>query len=153
MNRSITISILILASIGGFLFFYYPKQTSGPTQNVSPVSNMRRWETRTDGRENVTVTVAPLDLSAESTEWKFDVVMNTHSVELDQDMVEATILINNPGKEYKPLRWEGADPGGHHREGVLVFAPIKPYPQHLSLIIKGIGGIDRPFTWILSGKN
>ncbi len=153
MNKAITIIILALAFIGGFLFFYKPKPVSSPTtDNSSSPSTLGQWETKTDEQANVTVTVIPSDLSVDSKEWKFDVVMNTHSVELDQDMIKATILINNPGEEYKPLRWEGAGPGGHHREGTLVFAPIKPYPQHLSLIIKGIGDKDRAFAWILNGE-
>ncbi len=152
MNKTLTIFILMLAFVGGFLLFYRPKSASIPTQDVSPVSNIQQWETKTDEQANVTVVITPLDLSTESAEWKFDVVMNTHSVELDQDIVKAATLIDNPGEEYKPLRWEGAEPGGHHREGTLVFAPIKPYPQHLSLIIKGIGGKDRSFAWILNGE-
>ncbi|MFA6270426.1 MAG: hypothetical protein WC657_04435 [Candidatus Paceibacterota bacterium] len=153
MNKTITILVLVLAFIGGFLLFYKPKQISSPTTDNSPASStLGQWETKTDEQANVTVTITPSDISIDSKEWKFDVVMNTHSVELDQDMVKATILIDNPGEEYKPLRWEGAGPGGHHREGTLVFAPIKPYPQHLSLIIKGIGDKDKAFAWILNGE-
>lgn len=155
MNKTIAVITLILAFIAGFFLFYRGKPVSAPTQENTPVStstSAQKWDPQTNEQDAVTVTVTPIDLGVDSKEWKFDVVMNTHSVELDQDMVKATILIDNPGEEYKPVRWEGAGPGGHHREGVLVFAPIKPYPQHLNLIIKGIGGIDRPFAWILNGE-
>lgn len=157
MNKTITITItiliLVLAFIGVLLLFYKPKPVFSPTtDNFSASSTLGQWEAKTDEQANVTVVVTPTDLSIDSKEWKFDVVMNTHSVELDQDMAQATILIDNPGEEYKPLRWEGTGPGGHHREGTLVFASIKPYPQHLSLIIRGIGDKDRSFAWILNGE-
>ena len=153
MNKAITIFVLALAFIGGFLIFYNPKPVSSPNENNSEAINTeQKWESKIDEQASVTVTVTPSDLSLKSNEWKFDVVMNTHSVELDQDIVEATILVDNPGEEYKPLRWEGAGPGGHHREGTLVFAPIKPYPQHLNLFIKDISGVKRSFAWILNGE-
>ena len=153
MNKAITTFVLALAFIGGFLIFYNPKPASSPTEgNSEVISTEQKWESKIDDQASVTVTVTPTDISVDAKEWKFNVLMDTHSVELDQDMVKATILIDNPGEEYKPLRFEGAGPGGHHREGTLVFAPINPYPQHLNLIIKNIGDKDRSFAWILNGE-
>lgn len=153
MNKAITIFILALAFIGGFLIFYNPKPNPTTSDNSPQSSNaVQTWESKIDEQASVTVTVTPTDISIDAKEWKFNVLMDTHSVELDQDIAGASILIDNPGEEYKPSRWEGAGPGGHHREGTLVFAPIKPYPQHLSLIIKDIGGKDRLFAWIINGE-
>ena len=150
MNKTITILVLVLAFIGGFLLFYKPKQVSSPTTDNSPASStLGQWETKTDEQANVTVTVIPSDLSVDSKEWKFDVVMDTHSVELDQDMTKIAILIDEQGKEYKAINWEGPS-GGHHREGVLVFEAINPMPSHLELKIKNIGGVpERSFKWDL----
>jgi len=150
MNKAITIFVLALAFIGGFLVFYNPKPTSLPTQENSSVSEtQQKWETKIDDQASVTVTVTPIILSVESEEWKFDVVMDTHSVELDQDMTKVAILTDDSGKEYGPVRWEGAPAGGHHREGILFFVPITPYPQHLKLNIKDVGGVQRLFSWTL----
>ena len=150
MNKAITIFVLALAFIGGFLVFYNPKPTSLPTQENSSVSEtQQKWETKIDDQASVTVTVTPIILLVESEEWKFDVVMDTHSVELDQDMTEVAILTDDSGKEYSPVRWEGAPAGGHHREGILFFVPITPYPQHLKLNIKDVGGVQRLFSWTL----
>ena len=150
MNKAITIFVLVLAFIGGFLIFYNPKPASSPTKDNSQTIDMeQKWESKIDDQASVTITVTPSDLSLESNEWKFDVVMDTHSVELDQDMTKVAILTDDSGKEYGPVRWEGAPAGGHHREGILFFVPITPYPQHLKLNIKDVGGVQRLFSWTL----
>ena len=151
MNKTIAIFILVLALIGTFLVFYNLETISNPTQdNSGTLDAPQKWESKTDDQLAVTVTVSPLDISLQSKEWKFDIVMSTHSVELDQDMTRATVLVDDSGKEYSPVRWEGASAGGHHREGVLSFAPVTPYPQHLTLNIKDIGDVQRSFSWILT---
>lgn len=148
MNKTLTIFILALAFIGGFLVFYNPKPASSPTQNNSYVfDTSQKWESKIDEQASVTVTVTPTLLSAESGEWKFNVVMDTHSVELDQDMIKIAKLIDDSGKEYIPLRWEGAEAGGHHREGVLVFSPITPAPNSVELKITEIADTVRTFNW------
>ncbi len=126
----------------------FTKQRTPSDQNLQP-----NWEAKIDDQASVTITVAPSDISRESKEWKFNVVMDTHSVELSQDMAKIALLMDDKGKEYKPLRWDGSPAGGHHREGMLVFAPIMPYPQHLELIIKNIGNVERSFSWILFENN
>ncbi|OGM90906.1 hypothetical protein A2755_01740 [Candidatus Wolfebacteria bacterium RIFCSPHIGHO2_01_FULL_48_22] len=104
------------------------------------------WETKTDKQASVTIAVTPLDVSEGSAEWTFEVVMDTHSVELEQDMTEVAALVDSGGNEYKPIRWEGPA-GGHHRGGSLVFSPIRPRPQSFELRIVGIGDIARSFVW------
>jgi hypothetical protein len=152
MNKNIlTISTLALALIGGFLIFYNFKTVStAPTQNSSDVSSTgQKWESKVDDQASVTVTVTPTLISEESGEWKFDVVMDTHSVELDQDMTKVAILIDEQGKEYRALSWEGSA-GGHHREGILTFTKITPSPKSVELKISDIGGVVRIFNWQLS---
>jgi len=135
MNRTVTISVLVLAFIGGFLIFYQNRPTE------------QKLESKVDDQALVTVAVTPINISSQSKEWKFDIVMDTHSVELDQDMTESAVLIDGQDKEYKPIGWEGPS-GGHHREGVLVFDPIEPMPKYIELKIKNIGGVtERLFKW------
>ena len=135
MNKIILISILAIVLMGGFLIFYNPKPES--------------QESKTDNQAAVSITVTPIDISSQSKEWKFDIVMDTHSVELDQDMTESAVLIDGQDKEYKPIGWEGPS-GGHHREGVLVFDPIEPMPKYIELKIKNIGGVtERLFKWTI----
>ncbi|KKT96521.1 MAG: hypothetical protein UW97_C0009G0006 [Parcubacteria group bacterium GW2011_GWA2_45_15] len=133
MNKIILISILAIVLMGGFLIFYNPKPEN--------------WESKNDNQATVSITVTPIDISSQSKEWKFDIVMDTHSVELDQDMTEFAVLIDDQDKEYKPISWEGPS-GGHHREGALVFNPIEPTPKYIELKIKNIGGVnERLFKW------
>ena len=133
MNKIILISILAIVLMGGFLIFYNPKPEN--------------WESKTDNQAAVSITVTSIDISSQSKEWKFDIVMDTQSVELDQDMTEFAVLIDDQDKEYKPIGWEGPS-GGHHREGVLVFDPIEPMPKYIELKIKNIGGVtERLFKW------
>lgn len=147
MNKIATISVLILAFVGGFLIFYNPKAVSNPPQEDSVASStQQKWETKIDDQASVTVVITPLDLSSQSAEWKFDVGMNTHVVELDQDMTKVAVLIDDQGKEYKPLTWEGPT-GGHHREGTLTFARITPAPKSVELKITGIADVVRSFVW------
>ncbi|MFA6076574.1 MAG: hypothetical protein WC735_00690 [Candidatus Paceibacterota bacterium] len=152
-NKTLTILTLALAFLGGFLFFY----RGGPAKQITPVANQANqqvtttkqgWETKTEEQANVTVVVTPIDLSPNSKEWKFDVGMNTHSVELNQDMTKIAVLVDDQGKEYKPLSWDGPV-GGHHREGVLIFNQITPAPKSVELKISSIGDVVRSFTWQL----
>lgn len=150
-NKTLTTLTLALAFLGGFLFFY----RGGPTKELALTTNQtseqtaakQTWETKTEEQASVTVVVTPLDLSPNSKEWKFDVGINTHSVELDQDMTKITVLVDDKGKEYKPLRWEGTEAGGHHREGMLIFNQITPSPKSVELKIYEIGGVVRIFKW------
>ena len=151
-NKTLAILSLVLAFLGGFLFFY----RGGPTKEFAPVANQinqqtttkQNFETKTEEQTNVTVVITPIDLSPNSKEWKFDVGITTHSIELDQDMTKIAVLVDDQGKEYKPISWEGPT-GGHHREGVLIFNQITPIPKFVELKISTIGDVVRSFVWQL----
>ncbi|KKR68317.1 MAG: hypothetical protein UU10_C0027G0010 [Parcubacteria group bacterium GW2011_GWF1_40_6] len=152
-NKTLTILTLALAFLGGFLFFY----RGSPTKELISVTNQaseqsatkQNWETKIEEQASVTVVVTPIDLSLNSKEWKFDILMDTHLVELDQDMTKISLLVDDQGKEYKPIRWEGAEAGGHHREGVLIFNEITPTSKSVELKISNIGDVVRSFVWEL----
>jgi len=75
-------------------------------------------------------------------------MFDTHSVELDQDLMQIVELTDGQDNTYKPIAWEGAEPGGHHLEGVLVFEAINPVPPSIELKIKDVGGVpERSFKW------
>ena len=140
----------IVALVGGFLIFYQnrPAEQKINLETNQQINSARKWEVKTDEQASVTVVITPIDLTPQSTEWKFNVVMDTHSVELDQDITKSATLIDNEGKEYASLTWDGTT-GGHHREGVLIFSQITPTPKSIELKISGIGDVSRSFIWEL----
>src|SRR3989344_4869200 len=150
MTKIIIRVLSVVVFVVGIFVLYF----SGPAKQVVPVvdkaekqtNNFQQWETKTDEQASVTVVITPLDLSPQSAVWKFDIGMNTHSVELDQDMTEVAVLVDDKGKEYRPLNWDGPI-GGHHREGVLIFNQITPIPKSVELKISDVGSVIRSFIW------
>ncbi len=104
-------------------------------------------ESKIDMQGSVTIEVIPLDVSAKTSEWKFDVGLNTHSLDLSEDMTDVSKLVDDKGNEYAPIRWEGSDVGGHHREGFLIFKSITPMPKSIELKIINIEVPIRSFIW------
>lgn len=101
----------------------------------------------------VTVKVAPLDLSAQSAVWRFEVVFDTHVAELNHDVAAVTVLADGSGREFRPSGWEGDRPGGHHRKGVVKFDAIRPSPASVTLKIREVGGVaERVFTWPVAAR-
>lgn len=107
----------------------------------------RSLEEQTKSEGQVAITVTP----AFAGTWRFAISLETHSVELSQALEQVSTLIDDRGKEYAPLSWEGDPPGGHHRSGTLVLdGDIDPLASSLTLTIRDIGGIpSRQFTWTL----
>lgn len=128
------------------------KQRSEASQQMEQPLNIAQnnWETKINDQPPVNIKITPVELGMSKgvQAWKFDVAFDTHSGSLDQDPVQVAILIDDKGNIYKPTGWEGPGPGGHHREEILVFDPINPFPQSVELKIKDIGGIpERSFKW------
>lgn len=125
--------LLFLILIAGLLVF-----RSDETKSTN-----KTYETQVNSQGDVGVAVTPLSLSKDST--KFKVVLTTHSVDLDYDLKEASVLVTAE-KEYKALSWSGGR-GGHHLEGTLVFPSFSKEAKAVKLVIRGIEGVDRSFEW------
>ncbi len=98
---------------------------------------------------SVTVEVIP-SLLALGEPVAFLVAMNTHSVDLSDDLTKTSVLRDDAGKEYPPTGWEGSAAGGHHRSGTLTFAALSGQPKSVELIVKGLAGVpERIFKWEL----
>lgn len=96
------------------------------------------------------VTVEVSFLNAVSDEYKdsfaFEVGMNTHSVALDYNLTDTSVLKDSKGNVYKPLSWTGSS-GGHHVSGVLKF-PKGAAAGTLELVIKDVGNVsERSFKF------
>ncbi|MCZ7566073.1 MAG: hypothetical protein M5U08_21685 [Burkholderiales bacterium] len=97
-------------------------------------ASARELAQQTSRDRGVTVQVKPVDLSPGAKSWAFEVVLDTHSQDLADDLVRTTML-EAGGATLAPTGWEGDPPGGHHRKGVLRFAPITPMPEAVELLI------------------
>jgi len=107
-------------------------------------------ETRTSSAAGVTVKVTPKDVAPGSATWVFAVVLDTHSQDLSDDLVKSSTLLDARGGRQAPLAWEGAPPGGHHREGMLRFKSLGPAPGAFELQIRRPGeSAARVFRWNL----
>ena len=105
---------------------------------------------QTSREGGVTVKVTPQNLESGAANWDFEVVLETHTQLLDQDLTKVAALIDAQGKAHLPLSWEGSPPGGHHRRGLLRFQPLVGNPAAVELRISGVGGTDiRTFRWQL----
>lgn len=107
-----------------------------------------RLEAQVNREGPVQVKVTPRSLATDAKVWEFDVAFNTHSVPIDGDPAQFSVLVDASGKTYKALAWNGDPPGGHHRKGVLQFKPLAEVDSVIELRISGVGGVTtRVFRW------
>ncbi len=139
-----------------FLLYYYfavyPDGRKGREQaaQTSQEQNAKQWETKTDEPPPVSIKITPTEFGKDAKLWKFTVVFTAHSGDLDQDPTKVAVLVDDKGSVYQPVSWEGPGPGGHHREGALIFNSINPIPKYVELKIKDVGGVpERSFRWNL----
>jgi hypothetical protein len=106
--------------------------------------------TQTSSARSVTVKVTPQNVAGDAKMWSFAIVLDTHSAALNDDLVKSSLLIDSTGGRFTPVAWDGAPPGGHHREGVLRFKPVSPQPQSIEIQITRNGeDTPRSFRWQL----
>ena len=105
---------------------------------------------RISNRENsVRVDVVPVQLESGKSA-KFEIRMNTHSGDLSQDLVSVSTLKDDNGREYRPVDWQGASPGGHHPTGVLEFPALNGNTKSVTLVIRDVADVpERIFKWNL----
>jgi hypothetical protein len=104
------------------------------------------YAAQTSNERGIKITVTP---QAIQNAWDFEVTLESHTQALSDDMTKSAVVIAD-GKQYLPLVWEGAPPGGHHRKGLLRFKRIVPQPQLIELQIRLTGDTSpRSFKWFL----
>ena len=107
---------------------------------------------QTSNQDGVKITVEPRGFPRGAKTWDFAITLETHTQPLEDDLVRATTLLAD-GRTCRPLGWDGAPPGGHHRKGVLRFEAATPLPQAVELQIRRPGE-ERPriFRWQLGTR-
>lgn len=107
------------------------------------------YASQVSNEREIKVTATLHKVQNEAKTWDFEVVLETHTKTLNDDLSKSSVLIAD-GKQYLPLSWEGAPPGGHHRKGMLRFKAIAPQPQSVELQIRLADDIPpRSFKWLL----
>jgi hypothetical protein len=141
---------IIIALLVYFGIFSRRPSSTRTNQTEPFLQQTTGWESQTSSQPPITVRVTPLELGKMVSAWKFQVVLDTHTENLNDSLLQAAVLETGDGAIYRPAAWEGSGPGGHHREGVLIFQPIKPSPSYAELKLKNIGGVpERSFRWNL----
>ena len=109
---------------------------------------------RSDAQGAVTVSVTPLNLSAPTDQLKFDVALETHSVDLSMDLATLSTLTTDTGLTIQATAWD-APRGGHHVQGKLIFPAtqdgksILEGTSKLTLTIINVDAPTRVFEWQL----
>ncbi|HEX8011594.1 MAG TPA: hypothetical protein VF814_11765 [Casimicrobiaceae bacterium] len=133
--RSLTIKSLFIAAASASLLAALPSQAAelGPQRSQDA---------------GVGIQVTPLEVAATASEWTFSVELNTHSQNLGDDLAAEAVLVDAAGKPQPAIGWEGDAPGGHHRKGVLRFAPLSPTPPTIEVRIQRAAEAQpRTFQW------
>ena len=105
------------------------------------------YQAQSDDQNRVRVDVRPVQLLPGQPA-KFEIRINTHSGDLSQDLVAVSTLKDNSGREYRPTKWNGSPPGGHHRSGVLEFPKLGNGAQSITLVIREVANVpERVFNW------
>jgi len=152
MKSRILIILSIVVFLGGFFIFYQNRpagqNTPSANQMGQQANSSQKWETKTDDQGQVSIKVTPQALNG--SQWKFQIVFDTHSGSLDDDPLLVAVLVDGKGNTYQPTAWEGPGPGGHHREGILVFNDVVLESPYVELKVMEVGGItERLFKWSL----
>src|SRR3989344_6906780 len=133
-KRFIFLCIIVLAAI-----LLLVKVSNKPPNVQSSIPS------QTNSEGSVTITVTPKNLSQPT----FEIVLDTHTDNLNKDLTKNTILIDDQGNMQKPVGWEGDPLGGHHRKGILLFNSFQEKSKLVTLKIQNVGQVqERSFTWI-----
>ena len=96
----------------------------------------------------VTVAVTPASPLAAETPLRFRIVLDTHSVGLDDIAMERAVVLRTAnGKDVAPSAVEQPQGSGHHRQAVFIFPPVADRGE-VHVVVKNVGGVEeRVFTW------
>jgi hypothetical protein len=143
--------VLILAACA-------PSQANGDQTNPPSASSSNGDASasvelsRSDEQGQVTVKVTPLNLDAPAESLEFDIVLDTHSVDLSMDLAALATLTTDTGITVQATTWD-APRGGHHVEGKLLFPATKDGKtildnvSKLTLTIADVDAPSRVFEW------
>lgn len=121
--------------------------SSSQNQTTTKQQSTGKFTSQVNEEANVSIEVTP-KVAEIGKDTQFQIAFNTHSVDLSFDVTKTVILVDDKGNNYTDSSWDGAGPGGHHRDGFLSFnTPLKD-TKYIELIIKDVAGVpERKFRW------
>src|SRR3989338_8490175 len=154
MSKKNTILLIVLIAI---VLVFFIQRSGNEKSAVTDLKTDSTVSAQTDdilaSQENeggnVTVTAQPevLKIGQKPT---FKLEFNTHSVDLSFDIAKQSFLTDDKGNKLEGSTWNGSPPGGHHREGTLIFNDPLSETKYAEFIIKEIAGVsERKFKWEL----
>lgn len=149
-NLGIILSAILIFLIGLWLvsiFRISPVSVKDNDQMQKDQIQKKTYQTQKSEQNEISVEVTPISLRP-NFDLKFKVVLDTHNVELDYDLMKIAKLTDDKGRNLKPLSWSGGS-GGHHLSGELIFPAISKEVKFLELTISSIERSDRKFRWDL----
>ena len=129
-----------------------PTQEIVSTQEVEVPANL----TKSDAQGAVTMEITPTNLEKPGDAVIFEVLMDTHSVDLSMDLAQLAVLSTDTGKTVQATLWD-AQRGGHHVEGKLSFPSTKDGSDLLdgaksvTITITNVDVPSRTFIWSILG--
>ena len=75
--------------------------------------------TQSSTDRSVTLKVTPKSIGLQETRWEFSVVLDTHSADISDDLVQSATLTTGDGRTLKPSNWVETVPGSHHGPDAL----------------------------------
>ncbi|MEO7910400.1 MAG: hypothetical protein ABIV47_12195 [Roseiflexaceae bacterium] len=147
------IALVTLVVIVGMALVFWNTPSPAQPADTAPAADVPGAMTQTNEGGQVTIKATWQGRSAGPI---FDVVLDTHAVDLDgYDLQQLAILRIDGAREIQPTGWD-APKGGHHRAGTLTFpataadgsALIVPDTRTIELVIHDIAGVtERVFRW------
>jgi hypothetical protein len=110
---------------------------------------------QTSDQGAVTIVVTPLNLNNPDESLEFEVVMDTHSLELDMDLAPLSTLTADNGLNVGAISWD-APGGGHHVAGKLSFPTtvdgkdLLEGAAVLTISIRDVDVAERLLSWNVS---
>ncbi|MEP7162581.1 MAG: hypothetical protein ABI747_02355 [Candidatus Moraniibacteriota bacterium] len=139
---------IVFISLALFIITVFLLMSRNVPSGKSVLEEEASWLGEQTSVENdITIAVTPGNILPESQTWEWEIGLNTHSGDLDQDLLQIAVLTDGKGNVYKPLSWEGPRPGGHHINGKLFFPVPRPLPSSIQLTLSQVAGVDRVFRW------
>jgi hypothetical protein len=147
------IILLTLAVIVGVALVFWNTRSPVQSADIAPAAAVSGALTQTNEGGQVTIKATWQGISTGPV---FDVVLDTHAVDLDgYDLTQLAMLRIDGAREIQSTSWD-APKGGHHRAGTLTFpataadgsALIAPDTRTIELVIRDIAGVpERVFRW------